>query len=85
MDDVWNENPQKWENLQSLLMGGAKGSKIVITTRMKLVVDITSPVAMYTLDGLFEVQSWSLFKQIAFRKGQETNNPRLVKIGREIV
>ena len=66
-------------------MGGAKGSKIVITTRMKLVVDITSPVAMYTLDGLSKVQSWSLFKQIAFRKGQETNNPRLVKIGREIV
>uniref|UniRef100_A0A2N9I0S0 Uncharacterized protein n=1 Tax=Fagus sylvatica TaxID=28930 RepID=A0A2N9I0S0_FAGSY len=85
LDDVWSENPHKWDNLKNLLMGGAKGSKIVITTRLKLVADIISPVAIYTLNGLSEDQSWSLFKQIAFRKGEETNNHRLVEIGREIV
>ncbi|KAL0006769.1 hypothetical protein SO802_008271 [Lithocarpus litseifolius] len=37
--------------------------------------------------GLNEEQSWLLFKQISFRKGQGqgTNNPRLEEIGREIV
>ncbi|KAL4601058.1 hypothetical protein ACB092_11G244200, partial [Castanea dentata] len=85
LDDVWNEDSQKWEKLKDLLIGGAVGSRIVITTRIKKVVDITSPVAIYNLNGLFEDQSWSLFKQIAFRKEQETNNLRLEEIGREIV
>ena len=52
-------------------MGGAKGSKIVITTRVQLVAEITSPVSIYTLKGLSEDESWSLFEQIAFRKGRD--------------
>ena len=66
-------------------MGGAKGSKIIITTRVQLVAEITSPVSIYTLKGLSEDESWSLFEQIAFRKGQKTNNPRLIEIGKEIL
>ncbi|KAL4601032.1 hypothetical protein ACB092_11G242500 [Castanea dentata] len=87
LDDVWNEDPHKWESLKDLLIGGAKGSKIVITTRAGLVAEITCSVSIYTLKGLNEKQSWLLFKQIAFRKGrgQGTNNPRLEEIGREIV
>jgi Leucine-rich repeat (LRR) protein len=85
LDDVWNESYTKWDSLKSLLMGGAKGSKIVITTRAKLVAEITESVSIHTLTGLSEDQSWSLFKQIVFRKGQETNNPKLEEIGREIL
>ncbi|XP_030965463.1 putative disease resistance protein RGA4 [Quercus lobata] len=87
LDDVWNEDPHKWDSLKDLLVGGAKGSKIVITTRARLVAEITCPTSIYSLKGLNEVQSWLLFKQIAFRKGQGqgTNNPRLEEIGREIV
>ncbi|KAM3686116.1 hypothetical protein ACJW31_11G173100 [Castanea mollissima] len=87
LDDVWNEDPHQWEILKDLLVGGAKGSKIVITTRARLVADIACSVSIYTLKGLNEKQSWLLFKQIAFRKGrgQGTNNPRLEEIGREIV
>uniref|UniRef100_A0A2N9I8L3 Rx N-terminal domain-containing protein n=1 Tax=Fagus sylvatica TaxID=28930 RepID=A0A2N9I8L3_FAGSY len=51
LDDVWNQNYNKWDNLKSLLMGGAKGSKIIITTRAKLVAETTSPVSIYTLKG----------------------------------
>ena len=85
LDDVWNESLNKWDELKCLLMGGAKGSKIVITTRVQLVAEITSPVSIYTLKGLSEDESWSLFEQIAFRKGQETNIPRLIEIGKEIL
>ncbi|KAL0006767.1 hypothetical protein SO802_008269 [Lithocarpus litseifolius] len=87
LDDVWNEDPHKWDNLKDLLVGGAKGSKIVVTTRARLIAEITCPASIYTLKGLNEEQSWLLFKQISFRKGQGqgTNNPRLEEIGREIV
>ncbi|XP_075646227.1 putative disease resistance protein RGA1 [Castanea sativa] len=87
LDDVWNEDPHKWERLKNLLVGGAKGSKIVTTTRGRLVAEIAHSVSIHTLKGLSEEQSWLLFKQIAFRErqGQETNNRRLEEIGREIV
>ncbi|XP_075673635.1 disease resistance protein RGA2-like [Castanea sativa] len=85
LDDVWNEIPVKWDNLKRLLKGGAKGSKIIMTTRSKLVAEITGPVSIYTLNGLSDDESWSLFEQIAFRKGQETNNPGLKEIGKEIL
>ena len=85
LDDVWNEDYDKWDSLKSLLMGGAKGSRIIITTRVKLVAEITNPISIHNLNGLSEDQSWSLFKQIAFRKRQETNNTKLVEIGREIL
>ncbi|XP_075675202.1 disease resistance protein RGA2-like [Castanea sativa] len=85
LDDVWNESHNKWDELKRLLMGGAEGSKIIMTTRSKLVAEITSPVSIYTLKGLSEDESWSLFEQKAFRKGEETNNPRLIEIGKEIL
>ena len=69
----------------TLLMGGSKGSKIIITTHTRLVSEITHTVSPYFLKGLSKNQSWLLFEQVAFRKGQETNNPKLVTIGREIV
>ncbi|CAB4268092.1 unnamed protein product [Prunus armeniaca] len=37
LDDVWNENRGKWLSLKDLLMGGARGSKILITTRSEKV------------------------------------------------
>ncbi|KAK4591856.1 hypothetical protein RGQ29_016350, partial [Quercus rubra] len=85
LDDVWNEDRGKWLNLRDFLMGGSRGSKIIITTRSKLVAKITHTVSPYILKGLSEEQSWSLFKQVAFSKGQVANNPTLVTIGREIV
>ncbi|XP_030963000.1 putative disease resistance protein RGA3 [Quercus lobata] len=85
LDDVWNEDRGKWLNLIDILMGGSKGSKIIITTRSRLVARITNTVSPYILKGLSEDRSWFLFEQVAFSKGQVTNNPTLVTIGREIV
>ncbi|XP_030958469.1 putative disease resistance protein RGA1 [Quercus lobata] len=85
LDDVWNEDEEKWYNLKRLLMGGSKGSKVVITTRTKLVAEITSTISPYYLQGLSKNQSWSLFKQMAFRKRQEMINPNLEAIGMDIV
>ena len=85
LDDVWNKNEERWFVLKNLLMGGSKGSKVVITTRTKLVAMITSTISPYYLQGLSENQSWSLFKQMTFRKGQEMINPNFEAIGMDIV
>ncbi|XP_030943684.1 putative disease resistance protein RGA1 [Quercus lobata] len=85
MDDVWNEDEEKWCSLRTLLLGGSKGSKVLVTTRTELVADITSTVSPYFLKGLLENQSWSLFKQMTLGKKQEIVNPNLEAIGREIV
>jgi hypothetical protein len=37
LDDVWRENRSTWLNLETLLLGGLKGSKVLITTRSKRV------------------------------------------------
>ncbi|KAI3409176.1 uncharacterized protein J3R85_019666 [Psidium guajava] len=86
LDDVWNEIPKKWLDLRGLLMGGARGSKVLITTRSKLVADSAGADSLYFLGGLSRNQSWSLLKQMAFRRQeQELNDPRLKEMGLEIV
>ncbi|XP_022726442.1 LOW QUALITY PROTEIN: putative disease resistance protein RGA1 [Durio zibethinus] len=85
LDDVWNDNRERWRNLRDLLMNGTRGSKIVVTTRAQVVAAITGTTEPYLLDGLPEDTSWSLFEKMAFKEGQEPNNSRLVAIGKDIV
>jgi hypothetical protein len=86
LDDVWNEDHEKWSRLKQVLMGGASGSRILVTTRMESVARISGTVPSYHLKGLDEHASWSLFKQMAFEKGQEPEeNSSIVAIGREIL
>ena len=85
MDDVWNEDEERWCSLRTLLLDGSKGSKVLITTRTELVAEITSTVSPYFLKGLSENQSWLLFKQMTLGKKQEIVNPNLEAIGRDIV
>ncbi|XVF37651.1 hypothetical protein REPUB_Repub20aG0028000 [Reevesia pubescens] len=86
LDDVWNEDPEQWRNLRNLLLGGARGSWIVLTTRSGLVAEITGTVLPHILEGLSESESWSLLKQMTSKEqSQESCNSRLEAIGMEIV
>jgi len=85
LDDVWNENRDIWLRLKTLLLGGLRGSKVLITTRSTKVAEITGTVPSYLLGGLSESNSWDLFKKMAFKDGEEAKNPKLVEIGREII
>ncbi|XP_059439396.1 putative disease resistance protein RGA3 [Corylus avellana] len=86
LDDVWNENQEKWSHLKQVLMGGASGSRILVTTRSEIVARIVRTVESYPLRGLDKDDSWSLFKQMAFERGQEPEeNSSIVAIGREIL
>ncbi|MBA0577117.1 hypothetical protein Golob_028052 [Gossypium lobatum] len=86
LDDVWNDDPEKWRNLRNLLSGGARGSWIVITTRSRFVAEITGTEPHHNLRGLSGSESWSLLKQTAFNEeSRESNNSRIEAIGMEIV
>jgi Leucine-rich repeat (LRR) protein len=85
LDDVWNEESNKWFDLKNLLVGGLRGSKVLVTTRNEIVANITRTASTYRLEDLSESNSWDLFKKMAFKDGEELTNPKLAEIGREIV
>ena len=86
LDDVWNEDIIKWDQLRLLLnINGAHGSKILVTTRSArsaLIMGIECP---YNLEPLGEESSWDLFRRLAFKRGEEKVRPNLLTIGKEIV
>ncbi|KAB2594705.1 disease resistance protein RGA4 [Pyrus ussuriensis x Pyrus communis] len=84
LDDMWNENREKWLSFKYLLMGGGKNSRILITTRSETVAKISDTTKPYTLRGLNEEQSWSLFKEMAFKDGKEPENSTIKAIGKEV-
>ncbi|KAH9679160.1 hypothetical protein KPL71_026012 [Citrus sinensis] len=87
MDDVWNEDPEAWRKLKSLLLGGANGSKILVTTRSRKVASIMGTrggTTGYNLQVLPFEDCLSLFMKCAFKKEQD-KHPNLIKIGEEIV
>ncbi|XP_039162765.1 putative disease resistance protein RGA4 [Eucalyptus grandis] len=84
LDDYWDAKLETWLKLKSLLVGGARGSKILITTRLHSVADITYTTLPYLLGGLSKIKSVDLLMQMAFPKGEETQDPDLRPIGEEI-
>ena len=84
LDDVWNEDCEKWSELKKILMGGAKGSRILMTTRSGIVAKIPQPIQPHVLKGLEEQYAWSLFKKMAFEEGEEEMNASFLEIGKEI-
>ncbi|KAJ9158802.1 hypothetical protein P3X46_024348 [Hevea brasiliensis] len=85
LDDVWNEDLQKWTDLKALLTCGARGSRILVTTRSEMVAAITSgKKTHYSLKGLDVDKSWSLFKKLVF-EGKEPESPKVKEIGEQII
>ncbi|XP_048319585.2 putative disease resistance protein RGA3 [Ziziphus jujuba] len=84
LDDVWNEDEDKWEGLRNVLACGSNGSYIVVTTRLEKVASIMGATQMHHISSLSEDECWLLFSQRAFLNEIE-KRPSLVKIGKEIV
>ena len=84
LDDVWNEDDNKWSELIGLLLGGCIGSKIIVTTRNSSVAIITGITPTYDLKGLPPKDSLSLFVKFAFKEGHN-QYPNLLEIRKEIV
>ncbi|OWM86803.1 putative disease resistance protein RGA3 [Punica granatum] len=84
LDDAWNENPREWLKLHGLLQNGAKGSKILVTTRTPRVAR-TMTDALHELSGLSEEESLSLLKRITRKEALEWRNQNLEMVAKEIL
>ncbi|XP_012854093.1 PREDICTED: putative disease resistance protein RGA3 [Erythranthe guttata] len=84
LDDVWNDDQEKWYELRNVLASGRGGSSIIVTTRLKKVADIMGTLAPHYLKGLSDEHCWMLMRERAF--GQEKQEfPNLEAIGKQIV
>ncbi|KAJ9159263.1 hypothetical protein P3X46_024780 [Hevea brasiliensis] len=86
LDDVWNEDQKKWDDLKAYLLVGARGSKILVTTRSTIAALVMGVDSPYVLQRLAENEAWDLFEKLAFGEGHgAVMNPNLIKIGKEMV
>ncbi|XP_042399571.1 putative disease resistance protein RGA3 [Zingiber officinale] len=87
LDDVWNEDQEKWEVLKATLICGAKGSKILVTTRSQKVSSImgSSNTTTHQIQQLSKDDCLSLFQQFAFGDNEADDHQNLMEIGGKIV
>ncbi|KAK8464371.1 hypothetical protein PHAVU_011G193600 [Phaseolus vulgaris] len=83
LDDVWNEHRDQWKSLQTPLKYGAKGSKILVTTRINKVASIMESNKIHNLKQLQKDHSWQVFAKHAFQV--DNSNFVLEEIGMKIV
>ncbi|KAH0698613.1 hypothetical protein KY284_012828 [Solanum tuberosum] len=84
LDDVWNDDLEKWAKLRAVLKVGSRGASILATTRLEKVGSIMGTSQSYHLSNLSPHDGLLLFMQRAFGQQREAN-PNLVAIGKEIV
>ncbi|KAJ4796105.1 Disease resistance protein [Rhynchospora pubera] len=85
LDDVWNEDSDKWESYYRALAVGQRGSAIIVTARNESVGRMMRAKHSYKLKQLSDEDCWELFKNYAFVNGDASSYPSLEKIGKEIV
>ena len=85
LDDLWNENYNNWDMLQTPFTVGLNGSKIIVTTRSDKVASVMRSVRIHRLGQLSFDDCWSLFAKHAFENGDSSLHPELQEIGKEIV
>ncbi|KAM1875190.1 hypothetical protein EV1_042320 [Malus domestica] len=87
LDDVWTHDREKWEKLRApLIKSGAPGSKILVTTRKREVVDMMrAKNEMINLGGLREEYCLSIFNCMAFDDTEVEESKAFEDISRDIV
>ncbi|KAK6138703.1 hypothetical protein DH2020_027565 [Rehmannia glutinosa] len=71
LDDVWNEETERWDDFVNSLVGisSVRGNGIIVTTRSERVASIVKTLPIYELKSLSEDNCWSIIKAKAFRTG----------------
>ncbi|GKV18598.1 hypothetical protein SLEP1_g28957 [Rubroshorea leprosula] len=87
LDDVWNEEKPKWDNLRNCLLGIGKmgGSRVLVTTRNEKVASIMGTKNMHSLAKLETKDCWSIIRLKAFGNSPNSSElEELESIGRNI-
>ncbi|PON74208.1 NB-ARC domain, LRR domain containing protein [Parasponia andersonii] len=82
LDDVWDEDPHKWDVLKSSFKSGLHGSTILLTTRSTNVASIMKTGSIHQLAQLSDDDGWGLFAKHALI---DVGYSDLERIGRQIV
>ncbi|KAL8138713.1 hypothetical protein V2J09_004714 [Rumex salicifolius] len=86
LDDVWDEDPQNWCSLRTLLNDVKDGSMVLATTRStKVAQSLRAVEPYYDLKVISDHNAWLLFKKMAFDEGKEPLSDDLEQLGRQIV
>ncbi|XP_042481542.1 putative disease resistance RPP13-like protein 1 [Macadamia integrifolia] len=87
LDDMWNEDYEKWDALKTPFAFGKLGSKILITTRNKGIASMVRTTENdHHLKGLSNEACFELIRRHAFKEGDSTEaNQKMTVFGEEIV
>ncbi|XP_048420520.1 putative disease resistance protein RGA3 [Pyrus x bretschneideri] len=87
LDDVWTEDRKKWDQLKlPLMQNGAKGSRILVTTRKLNVASMMRATShMINLAELSEQNCLSIFNHMAFSDREIGESEVFGDISKEIV
>ncbi|KAJ6937388.1 hypothetical protein NC652_011896 [Populus alba x Populus x berolinensis] len=85
LDDVWSNNYDDWTALSLPFSAGARGSKVIITTRIEEIASKMGSVRAYTLEGLSFDECLRIFTQHALDSRNFDAHLELKEIGEEIV
>uniref|UniRef100_A0A6N2M2K2 NB-ARC domain-containing protein n=1 Tax=Salix viminalis TaxID=40686 RepID=A0A6N2M2K2_SALVM len=85
LDDVWDDCGDSWSKLKEMLRCGAKGSVVLVTTRIEMVARRMATTFVHHIRELSEEDSWHLFQRLAFGMRRKEEWAHLEKIGVSIV
>ncbi|MED6108475.1 hypothetical protein PIB30_024351 [Stylosanthes scabra] len=84
LDDVWSDDADVWKRFKTPFQYGAKGSSILVTTRVIEVASIVQTCPPYILSELSENCCWSVFANNACFL-ESNGDSALEEIGKKIV
>ncbi|ONI14538.1 hypothetical protein PRUPE_4G286000 [Prunus persica] len=85
LDDLWNENNQDLNYVRVLFITlGARGSKVIITTRNNNIASVMQNVPIQYLEPLSPEDCWLLLSKHAFGNEKCSAHPNLEHIGKQI-
>lgn len=84
LDDMWNEDKSKLDNLITPLRG-LHGSTILVTAQSKKVADAMEATDSIVLEGLPDENILSVFETAAFESRKSENYPNLKALGEKMI
>ncbi|KAM5554912.1 putative disease resistance protein RGA3 [Rosa sericea] len=86
LDDVWNDNPQKWDDLMSCLLKviDTRGSNIIVTTRSDRVAKVVETLPRCDMRKLSDNECWLILKDKAVPFGSAPMSKEQELTGRKI-
>ncbi|XP_048442472.1 putative disease resistance protein At3g14460 [Pyrus x bretschneideri] len=84
LDDLWNDKKSDWGLVRVPFTYGARGSKVIVTTRNESVASLVRTVPIHYLKHLSDEDCWLLLAKHAFRNENPGAHSDLEEIGKQI-